>query len=83
MQSDFNNKDMERIMKRASKSGIDVNKMKAAAQKGELEDFIGKSLSPDAGKKLKAVLSDKAATEKLLATDEAKKLLNTLLNQNK
>ncbi len=83
MQSNFNDRDMQKIMKRASSKGIDVNKMKEAAQKGELEDFIGKSLSPDAGKKLKAVLSDKAATEKLLATDEAKKLLETLLNQNK
>lgn len=74
---------MQRLMKRAASKGIDVNKMKEAAQQGELEDFLGKSLSPDAGKKLKAVLADKEATEKLLASDEAKTLLNTLLNNEK
>lgn len=83
MQSGFNDKDMERIIKRAKSKGINVNEMKTAAQNGSLEDFIGKNLSPEANKKLKAVLSDKAATEKLLATDEAKALLNTLLNKGK
>ena len=83
MQSSFNEKDMEKLMKRASSKGINVNEMKSAAEQGKLEDFIGKSLSPEASKKLKAVLADKAATEKLLATDEAKSLLNALLNKEK
>lgn len=71
---------MNRIMKNASKkTGVDVNKMKNAAQNGKLDDFIGKNLSADASKKLKSVLSDKSATEKLLSTPEAKELLKNLL----
>ena len=71
---------MNKIMKNASKkTGVDVNKMKNAAQNGKLDDFIGKNLSADASKKLKSVLSDKSATEKLLSTPEAKELLKNLL----
>ena len=70
---------MNKIMKNASKKGVDVNKMKNAAQNGKLDDFIGKNLSADASKKLKSVLSDKSAAEKLLSTPEAKELLKNLL----
>ena len=70
---------MNKIMKNASKKGVDVNKMKNAAQNGKLDDFIGKNLSADASKKLKSVLTDKSAAEKLLSTPEAKELLKNLL----
>lgn len=76
----FNNKEIEKMMKNASqKSGIDLNKMKSAAENGNMDDFIDKNLSPDASKKIKSVLSDKNATEKLLSTPEAKELLKKLL----
>ncbi len=70
---------MKKIMQNASKKGVDVNKIKNAADKGQLEDFIGKNLSPEASKKLKSVLTDKGSAEKLLSTPEAKELLKNLL----
>lgn len=71
---------MKKLMKNASqKTGIDVNKMKNAADNGRLNDFIGQNLSKDASEKLKSVLTDKSAAEKLLSTPEAKELLKNLL----
>jgi hypothetical protein len=58
-----------------------INELKQAAQKGEVDDFINKNLSPQATKKLKSILSDKAATDKLLATPEAKELMKKLLGE--
>ena len=49
--------------------------MKEAGEKGQLDDFVNKNLSPEASEKLKSVLSDKAACEKLLSTPQAKELL--------
>ena len=71
---------MKKILKNASrKAGVDVNQMKSAAESGKLDDFIGKNLSGEASQKLKSVLSDKNAAEKLLSTPEAKELLRNLL----
>lgn len=71
---------MKKILKNASKkTGVDVNKMKSAAENGKLDDFIGKNLSDEASQKLKSVLSDKSTAEKLLSTPEAKELLKNLL----
>lgn len=76
----FSDEQINKIMKNASKkTGVDVNKMKNAAQNGNIDDFIGRQLSPEASKKLKSVLSDKSAAEKLLSTPEAKELLKNLL----
>ncbi|MCC8016765.1 MAG: hypothetical protein LIO43_05340 [Clostridiales bacterium] len=61
----LNDNDVKKIVKNASKqSGVDIGKMKKAADEGKLDDFIGKNLSPDASKKLKQVLSDKSAAKK-------------------
>ena len=46
-----------------------------------MDDFIGKNLSEEAGQKLRCVLSDKSAAEKLLNTKEARELLNKLLGK--
>lgn len=59
-------------------SGINIDEMKKAAQNGKIEDYINKTLSQDAANKLKNILSDKKATEKLLSTPEAKELMNKL-----
>ncbi len=78
----FSEEQMNRIMKNASKkSGMDMNKVKNAAEQGKLDDFIGRQLSPEASKKLKSVLSDKSSAEKLLSTPEAKELLKNLLKE--
>lgn len=62
----------------AGKAGIDVDKMKKAAQSGKLEDYLDSSLSADTAKQLKNVLSDKQATEKLLSSPQAKELMKKL-----
>lgn len=76
----MNNNDMNKLMENArKKAGIDINKMKQAAEKGNLDDFINQNLSADASKKLKNVLTDKSAAEKLLSTPQAKELMKKLM----
>ena len=75
----MNNNDLNKMMKTAQqKTGIDMNKMKQAAEKGRLDDFINQNLSSEATKKLKNVLSNKEAAEKLLSTPQAKELMKKL-----
>lgn len=76
----MNNNDINKMMKTAQqKTGIDMNKMKQAAQNGKLDDFINQNLSSEATKKLKNVLSNKEAAEKLLSTPQAKELMKKLM----
>lgn len=78
----MNNNEMNRLMKNAQKkTGIDMQKMKQAADNGKLDDFINQNLSKDATKQLKSVLSDKEATQKLLSTPQAKELLKKILGE--
>lgn len=63
---------------RLGSSGINIDEMKKAAQNGKIEDYLNKTLSQDTANKLKSILSDKKATEKLLSTPEAKELMNKL-----
>ena len=65
----MNNDELSRLMKQAqNKTGIDINKMKEASDKGQLDDFVNKNLSSQATAQLKNVLSNKEACEKLLST---------------
>ena len=76
--SDFNlnENELKKLMKNASsRSSIDIGKMKEAADSGKLDDFLNKNLSHDTGKKLRSVLSDKKALEKMLGSKEAQALL--------
>lgn len=76
----MNNNEINKLMKDAQKkSGIDIGKMKQAADNGKLDDFINQNLSKDATKQLKTVLSDKEATKKLLSTPQAKELMKKIL----
>lgn len=76
----MNNNDLNKMMKNAQqKTGIDMQKMKQAADSGKLDDFINKNLSSDATKQLKNVLSNKEAAEKLLSTPQAKELMKKLM----
>lgn len=54
---------------------IDVDELKKAVQNGNVDSYMSKNLPPDAQRKIKQVLSDKNATEKLLNTPEAKALM--------
>lgn len=69
----------EYLKKAAKKANIDINELKKAAQSGSVDDFINKNLSDSASKKLKSVLSNKDAAQKLLSTPEAKELLEKLM----
>lgn len=76
----MNNNDLNKMMKNAQqKTGIDMQKMKQAADNGKLDDFINKNLSTDATKQLKNVLSNKEVAEKLLSTPQAKELMKKLM----
>lgn len=61
-----------------NKTGIDVDKMKQAAQSGKLEDYLNSNLSADTAKQVKNVLGNKEATEKLLSSPQAKELMKKL-----
>lgn len=74
----MNDKALNEAAKRAN---IDINELKRASQNGNVDDFINRNLPPDASKKLKNILSNQAATEKLLSTPQAKELLNKLMNK--
>lgn len=72
----MNKDEMNRLMSDAQKkTGIDINKMKQAADNGKLDDFINQNLSSQATQQLKNVLSDKEAAQKLLSTPQARELL--------
>lgn len=76
----MNNNELNRLMKTAQqKTGVDMNKMKQAAENGNLDDFINKNLSSQATKQLKNVLTNKEAAEKLLSTPQAKELMKKLM----
>lgn len=76
----MNNNEMNKLLKNAQqKTGIDMNKMKQAADSGNLDDFINKNLSKDATAQLKDILSNKEATQKLLSTPQAKELMKKLM----
>ncbi len=59
----------------------DIENFKKAADEGRADDFINNNLSPDSAKKLRKILSDKAACDKLLSTPEARELMKKLLKQ--
>ncbi len=65
------------------KNNIDIDEFKKYAEQGKVDDFINKNLSPQASNKLKQILSDKDATNKLLSTPEAKELMKKIMNRDK
>lgn len=72
----FNEKGISSELKRSAKgAGVDAAKMKAAAESGNLEEYLGKNLAPDMQQKLKNVLSDQKTLQKLLSGKEAQELL--------
>lgn len=77
----MNNINDKNIKNVASKANINIDELKKATENGNIDDFIDKKLSPEASKKIKQILSDKSATDKLLQTPQAKELLNKLMNK--
>lgn len=74
-------KDDKIIGNAAKKANIDIIEFKKAAEQGKAQDFIDKNLSKEASEKIKKILNDKSATEKLLSTPQAKELMNKILGK--
>ena len=75
----MNNRNTDNFFKKAgAKSGIDVDKMKQAADNGKLDDYINKNLPKDVSKQLKDVLSDENKTKELLSSPQAQELMKKL-----
>lgn len=75
------NIDPQKLTEALKSSGLGQNSkadIEKAVQSGDLSDFLGK-LSPEQSARLQSVLSDKAATERLLSTPQAKALLKRLI----
>lgn len=82
--NDFNidKNELQKMMNKASKkSGIDMQKLKQAADGGRLDDFLNQNISADAGEKIKAALSDKKTAQKIIKSKEAQELLKKLLDK--
>jgi len=70
--------DEEALKKASEKTGIDIEKIKKAANTGNVSDILS-SLGSNDSKKIKKLLSDKDATLKLLSTPKAQQLLKKFL----
>lgn len=62
---------------------MDKNDILRAAKSGKSGDEILKGLSSSERATVERILNDKAATERLLASDEAKTLFRLLFGDNK
>ena len=57
--------------------GVDIEKMIEIAKKGEAEKLLN-SLNKSDSEKIKKLLADKEATQKLLSSEQAKKIIEML-----
>ena len=57
--------------------GYDIDKMIESAKKGDAEKLLA-SLKENDAKRIKQLISDKEATEKLLGSEQAKKIMEML-----
>lgn len=74
-----NNNQLDELLKTVSeKLGADSEKLRSSAQKGDLAQTL-QNMKPEDAQRLQKILSDKNATEKLLATPQAQALLKKLM----
>lgn len=64
-------------------SDKDINELKKAVNSGNINDFIDKRLTPEQSAKIKRVLSDKNAAEKLLQSPQARELMKKLSDKKR
>lgn len=73
------NNQLDQLLKTVSqKLGKNPDQVRSSAQSGDLSGVLN-NMKPADAERLQKVLSDKNATEKLLSTPQAQKLLKTLL----
>ncbi|NCC88168.1 MAG: hypothetical protein EOM05_09955 [Clostridia bacterium] len=76
----LNEQQMKKIKENFGKENVKKAKeLERAIKSGESNDFLNKNLNPKQSALLQKVLSDKDAAEKLLATEQAQKLLKKML----
>lgn len=79
----FSAEQLDVLFKAAAKStGTDPQKLKKAVEEGNMDGVLG-SMRPSDSAKLKQILGNKAATEKLLSTPQAQQLLKKIMNKGK
>ena len=79
MNSNFGNinkQAVENLLKNSA-SGINAQAVSSAIKSGNIDNILG-SLDPEKAQKLKSVLSDKSAIEKILKSPQAAKLMKDL-----
>lgn len=64
-------------------SDKDINELQKAVSSGNVNDFIDKRLTPEQSAKIKIVLSDKNAAEKLLQSPQARELMKKLSDKKR
>ena len=75
------NNEFDNIINTISKKlGAEPDKLKEAAQKGNVNEVI-KNLKPQDAEKIQKILSDKDATKKLLSTPKAQQLLKKFMGE--
>ena len=78
--SENNSSSLEELLKKTSeKMGINKESLKSNSPMQAAN--LLKKLDPQNAKKVKEILSDKAATEKILSTPKAQQLLKKLLGE--
>ncbi|HHW46678.1 MAG TPA: hypothetical protein GXX17_07245 [Clostridiales bacterium] len=69
---------MDMIDKVSDKLGADTDQLKDAVRQGKIDNILN-NLSASDSQKIKQILSDKAAVNRLLSTPQAQMLLKKLL----
>lgn len=78
----MNNNQDKLINSAAKQLGTSPDEIKNAVQSGSVDNLLG-SLKPEDAQKLKKVLSDKAATERIMKSPQVQELMKKLMgNQN-
>lgn len=79
MSEPFSQKDIQELLKTASqKLNTNPEQLKKAAE-GQKLDSVLKNIDPKDAEKVKKILADKDATQKLLSTPQAQALLNKFM----
>lgn len=75
------NKQLDNLLQKLSQRlGTDPQKLKESAQSGDMSKTLG-NLNPQDAEKVKKVLEDKDATNKLLSSPQAQQLIKKLLGE--
>lgn len=72
---------LNNLINQASKSlNTDAETVEQAAKSGDYSQIL-KNMNPNDAKKIQSILNDKSATEKILASDQAKEIINKIFGK--